>query len=340
MFERERHPWEFGPEYWASRYGSGWIRRFGASPAFEAGASLLRSAARLWQGRYGAGRLVGREALELASRMADLGQHWHESAVYWTAGLLPEGAVGRRSGYLLGKFRDRRSFRLADDAPEIKHPDGARRLVQAVLEMASDRIRIIRESGRDVGDYGKDAELWEDRFEKLGETSLGVLPAPPLSEEGRRALEEFAVYRACEGFCASGGNVLAFHGHWSDRNRQRPKEADEWLAYESRFRALARQAYERFVNGPGLDTAEYAALLAVRDDAIPYLEFAEFHHYDAEDQRGATLIAAFYVSLMLASIGADIGAEWNETMLGKILKAANIKKLPPAPKALPEPADR
>ena len=328
----------YGPDYWIPRYGGGWIRRFSAAPVFGASASLLRGAAMLWRGRYGAGRVVGAEANQLGGVMRDLAQHWTEAAANWTARLLPEEAVGTDGGYLLVKFRDRRRFSLADGVAPVQHPEAARRLVQAALETSTDRLEAIRASGRDVGDYGKDADRWEDRFEALGETSLGIPPRVPLSEEGRLAIERFAAYRACEGLAASAGNVYAFHGHWRDADRKRPVQADAWIAHQKRFREKAAKAYHAFAAGPGPLPDETQALLSVRDDAIPYLEFAEFHSYGEADRNGAALIAALHISLVLASADPPAAEAWSDEVLTPAMKAAGVKRLAPPPKTLPAPA--
>lgn len=323
---------EYWAGYWEQRIGSGWIRRYGASPAFEAGAVLLAGAARLWIGRYGAGRLVGQEALGLSSRMWDLGQHWREAAVNRTATFLPPEATLGNGGYLLAKFRDRRTYRPKNETAPAKHQSAARCLAQAALTMASDRLQIIRETGRDVGDYGKDANLWEDRLEKLGETSLGLPPDAPLSSTGRTELESYAVYRACEGFAASVASILNLREN-RDRTGHIAAGVETWSGHSCRFGKLAEKAYAAFARDRP-DGAETAALLDARDDAMPYVEFGEFHYHDATDMRGAAAIAALYVSLLLWSLGADAAADWDGEMLARTLAAVGIKKLPAPRKAL------
>jgi hypothetical protein len=78
---------------WEARYGAGWVARFSASPAFEASATLLHGAARLWRGLYGQGRKVGAQATTLAATMADLGAEWRRAAVRRLPDVLPNGLL-------------------------------------------------------------------------------------------------------------------------------------------------------------------------------------------------------------------------------------------------------
>lgn len=320
---------------WEASYGAGWIRRFAAAPLFEAGSSLLASAALCWQGRYGAGRVVGAAAGDLASEMKEFSRYWREQALGWTANLLCED--GGQVNFYLRRFADRRSFSMAHDAAALKHPMAARRIVQFVLEAAEDRLRGIAESGDRSHGY-KEARRWEDRIETLGETSLGVPPRPELDDAQREALERFAVFRMCESLASCAESFLR-HGRGRDwYKKEAPKAEKAWDAEAERFRGLAKDSYRRFAACAPED--ERAAILSVRDDALPYHEFSDAHYGGRTADAQAEAIYALFISLTLRTVGAH--ADWDARVLGRAIKAAGIdmKTLGSGTKALPERASR
>ncbi|WKZ29337.1 MAG: hypothetical protein QY323_01245 [Patescibacteria group bacterium] len=283
---------------WEAHYGSGWIKRFSAAPAFEAGASLLRGAGLLWIGRYGQGRVVGTSASNLASQMRDLGEHWRAAGLRWTATLLSERGLDGDSAYLLHKFHDRRRYQC-EGAPH-KHPNAARRLTQAALVMASDRLEIIRASSKRLGGTHNDADLWEDRFETMGETALGTPPHPPFSASEQQALERYAIYRTCEGLTHTAAGIIGARGEFQSGGKTE-KASKPWYEITDHFTKKAKCAYEAFAHDASHDPSEHVPLMSVFDTSIPYSEFYERHYSSDAAVYGAAAVIALYVGLLLAA---------------------------------------
>ncbi len=298
-----------------NRFGIDWdaiirkeiVSRMIAAPYFEEASSLLFSAAELWIGPLGAGRLRAKELRGLAQEIREAGRHWRECALGWSPPPDWEGF----HGCLLRDYRDRRGFRTrheieqarchdrsGDPPPLPKYPAAANRLVLAAARLVEEQLSVIAVTGDHL--YRRETvQRWEDCLERIGElpaavTDLSPAPQAAIDRLGRRAL-----CRTCEGIF--GSVAVIWCGAKCLPEPQRKERYDLWLARSRRFGAEAVRLYEDFAGtvAPG-SAGTRQAILASMDAQDPECWPSDWHHYEGvrETEQVSALAEALVAVLM------------------------------------------
>ncbi len=326
-----------------NRFGIDWtaiirqeiVSRMIAAPYFEEASSLLFSAAELWTGPLGAGRLRAEELRGLAHEAREAGRHWRECALGWSP---PPDWEGYH-GCLLREYRDRRGFRTRheieqfrkrDDEerqPLAKHPAAANRLVLAAARLVEDQLPVLAVTGDHL--YRRTTvERWQDFLEKVGELPAAALDLRPAPREAADDVGLRAICRACEGIFGSA--AVIWYGAKSLPEPERKKRYDGWLERSRLFGREAERLYGSFAASLApVGSDMHRALLASMDAQEAECWPSEWHHYHSVGEiEQVGLLAEVLVAILMTLAGERYGRAAEESALTALGAKLDLPALP------------